>query len=79
MMDKRHAENDIYFNNHKNYEGYDDPTAYGAIINVDKQYSDSYSRFKDTLHVIKKICDISGFELESRIVLKDTKNGRVWK
>lgn len=56
----------------KNSEGYIDPTAYGAIKNVDVSTDDG--RFHKLLDVIFQICEISGFHLEERIVLKDLKS-----
>ena len=69
-----------YWSRNKNGEGYTDETAITAIKKVDKEHDqESYERFKDTLHVIKKICDIAGFEVEGRIVLRDKQNNRLWK
>lgn len=67
-----------------NKEGYPDPTAYKAITKADadlveERLSDAEERFKKLLYIIKDICKLTGFELEERIVLKDTKTGRVWR
>lgn len=59
----------------KNSEGYSDPTAYEAIKNV----NDDDERFHKLLHSIRDICDLSGFAIEGRIVLKDKRTGRTWR
>lgn len=61
----------------KNSEGYTDPTAYGAMKNVDASTDDG--RFHKLLDVIFRVCEISGFHLEERIVLKDVKTGKIWR
>lgn len=59
----------------KNGSGYLDPTAYEAIKNADGDAE----RFHKLLDVIFAICELSGFHLEGRIVLKDKKTGKVWR
>lgn len=69
---------DIYMQNRdprKNSEGYSDPTAYNAIKNIEKEDE----KFHKLLHTIFDICELSGFEIEGRIVLIDKKSGRVWR
>ncbi len=64
------------FNNlRKNAEGYSDPTAYKAIANT----SAEDERFYKLLDMIFNICELSGFHLEGRIVLKDKRTGKVWR
>ena len=67
----------------KNGSGYPDPTACKAIRKVDRDseaaYWDSKNRLDDLLDCLKYIIEVSGFELEGRIVLKDKKWDRVWK
>lgn len=36
-------------------------------------------RVNSLLHIIFKICELSGFWVEERIVLKDRKTGKVWR
>lgn len=36
-------------------------------------------RVNSLLHVIFKICELSGFWVEERIVLKDRKTGKIWR
>ena len=58
----------------KNGSGYNDPTAYKAIQNVDKESE----RFHKLLNTIFYICDLAGFRVEGRIVLRDKETGRIW-
>lgn len=62
----------------KNGEGYNDPTAYKAIKNVDEATS-SRTRFLSLLDVIFKVCELAGFHLEERIVVKDKRTGKIWR
>lgn len=62
-------------NPRKNAEGYSDPTAYEAMKNIDKEDE----RFHKLLFTIFNICELSGFQVEGRIVLVDKENGRVWR
>lgn len=59
----------------KNGSGYTDPTAYKAIQKVEKESE----RFHRLLNTIFYICDLAGFHVEGRIVLKDKETGRIWK
>lgn len=61
----------------KNPEGYLDLTAYEAIKNVDKDKE--AERFHRLLDVIFSICELSGFHVEGRIVVRDKQTGRVWR
>ncbi len=59
----------------KNAEGYADPTAYEAMKGADAENA----RFYKVLETIFNICELSGFHLEERIVLKDKETGKVWR
>lgn len=59
----------------KNGEGYSDPTAYGAMKNMEKEDE----RFHKLLRTIFYLCDLAGFDIEGRIVLVDKKSGRIWR
>lgn len=64
----------------KNAEGYSDPTAYHAIKLADEDYL--FLRelaFKKTLRNILDLCELAGFQVEGRVILKDKKTGKVWK
>lgn len=58
-----------------NHEGYSDPTAYEAIKNTEADDE----RFHKLLNIIFTICELFGFHLEERIILKDTQTGKVWR
>ena len=59
----------------RNGSGYVDPTAYRAMKNIDKESE----RFYKLLNTIFNMCELSGFSVEGRIVLKDKKTGKVWR
>lgn len=59
----------------KNGSGYVDPTAYKAIKGVDRDRE----RFLKLLDTIFNICDLAGYHLEGRIVVRDKKSGKVWR
>ena len=59
----------------RNGSGYVDPTAYEAITNIENEGD----RFYKLLETIFNICELSGFHLEERIVVKDKKTGKVWR
>lgn len=59
----------------KNASGCYDPTAYQAIKNIEKEDEN----FHKLLHTIFNICELSGFEIEGRIVLIDKYSGRVYR
>jgi hypothetical protein len=65
-------------NNHefkRNSSGYVDPTAYAAIKNIDAESE----RFQKLLTAIFTICDLAGFHLEERIVVRDKRTGKIWR
>lgn len=53
-----------------------DLTAYDAIKKIE---ADELDRFNKLLAIIKGTCEIAGFKIENRIVLKDERTGKVWK
>lgn len=63
----------------KNGEGYSDPTAYAAIKNAERDSNYDVERFHKLLDTIFNICELSGFHIEERIVIKDMKTGKVWR
>lgn len=66
----------LYF---RNSEGYPDPTVYSALRHIEEQERVEKDRFHKLLHTIFYICELAGFEVEGRIVLKDKKTGKVWR
>lgn len=67
--------NDREMHPHQNDEGYPDLTAYEAIRKAD----DDYARFRKLLDTIFSICELSGYHVEERLVIKDLKTGKVWR
>lgn len=61
-----------------NASGCKDLTAYEAIKNVDAEQK-AEARYKKLLATIFYLCDLAGFHLEERIVLKDKKTGKIWR
>lgn len=62
----------------KNGSGYSDPTAYKAIRNTDEERV-ADERFHKLLDTIFTICELSGFHIEERLVVRDRKTGKVWR
>ena len=65
-------------NSKKNVEGYLDLTAYEAINNLELE-AKREDDFHKLLNTLFDICELSGFHIEGRIVLKDLKTGKVWR
>ena len=58
----------------KNAEGYNDPTAYNAIKNIEQEQD------KDQLlNMLFSLCELADFHIEGRVVLKDKRTGKVWR
>lgn len=65
----------------RNGSGYIDPTAYKAIKNAeaDQIVSDAdREKYRKLIGCILRVCELSGFEVESRIVLRDKNTGKIW-
>ena len=60
----------------KNAEGYNDPTAYNAIKNVEQEQDKDDMRFHQLLNTLFSLCELADFHIEGRVVLKDKKNGK---
>lgn len=69
-------DNDLRYN----AEGYYDPTAYEALTNVEvegvKSEKDRVYRVRGCL---MRVCELAGFKIEGKIVLRDLRTGKVWK
>ena len=61
----------------RNSEHYPDPTAYEGIKRAEGMDED-YKRCYKLIGCILRICELSGFKLESRLVLRDKRSGKVW-
>jgi hypothetical protein len=63
----------------RNSEGYYDPTAYEGVKSIVREENALDGRVSDLVRVLKFIICSCGFELVSRIEIKDVKTGRVFK
>lgn len=69
---------------YRNPEGYPDPTAYNAMNNVEKEpelkvSTEDDERFHKLLNTIFTLCELAGFHIEGRIVIRDCKTGKIWR
>jgi hypothetical protein len=64
----------MYDRDMKNAEGYSDPTAYGALSNIESE-----QRATRLIGVLKYVIRNSGFELVGRIQIRDKRTGREFK
>lgn len=62
----------------KNGSGCPDPTAYKAIKRVESEKQNNDRLYK-TIGCILRVCELAGYSVEERIVLKDVKTGKVYK
>ena len=63
----------------RNKEGYNDPTAYKAIRNIQKEETDQQRRAAELLNVLKYIIDRSDFELIARIQLREKRTKKEFR
>ena len=63
----------------RNSEGYRDPTAFAALMNIQKEELEQQRRVAELIHVLKYIVDKSGFELAARIELRDKRTGKEYR
>lgn len=61
----------------KNAEGYNDPTAGIAITYVEKDRE--AERHRKLIGCLLRVCEMAGFRVEERIVVKDLRTGKVWR
>lgn len=62
----------------RNNEHYMDSTAYQAMKNIEAEKK-ATERYKKLLGCIFRICELAGFHVEERIVLKDLRTGKIWR
>lgn len=63
----------------RNSEGYNDPTAYEAIMHIEKEELEQKHRVTELLNVLKYIIDKSGFELTGRIQLREKRTKKEFR
>lgn len=61
-----------------NTSGCYDLTAYEAIEKVSKEEKEA-ERHKKFMTAIFTLCELAGYHLEERIVVKDVKTGKIWR
>lgn len=66
-------------NPHRNSEGYFDPTAYMGLKPIIEEENALEREVNMLVKVLKYIISKSGFELVSRIELRDKKTGRTFR
>lgn len=69
------ADNDF----RKNSSGYSDPTAYLGTRGIIREESEQQKRVTALIAVLKYIIDAAGFDLLSRIEVRDRKTGREYR
>lgn len=67
------------FNGNENGSGKYDPTAAHAIGHTSKEQVAEEKRFRKLLGTIFNMCDLAGFHLEERIVVRNKKSGKIYK
>lgn len=63
----------------RNSEGYYDPTAYEGMRSLVREENALEGRVSDLIKVLKFIIRNCGFEVVSRIEIRDIKTGRVFR
>jgi hypothetical protein len=63
----------------KNGEGYADPTAYAALSPIVREENELEKRANTLIKTLKYILGLAGFELISRIEIRDIRTGREFK
>lgn len=63
----------------KNAEGYNDPTPFEAMRNIDQEEKELQRRLSALIYILKANISAAGFELTHRIELRDKKTGREFK
>ena len=63
----------------KNREGYSDPTAFAALSKIRKEELEQQRQISELIHVLKFIIDKSGFELVTRIELRQKRTGKEFR
>lgn len=68
----------------RNGSGYYDGVAARAVRNADRAAkqnegrTDEEIRFKKLLGTLFNVCELSGFSIESRMVIRDKVTGKIW-
>lgn len=68
---------DYYEHKRQNHEGYSDETHFEAEDRI--EYERQKRRVAKVIQHIMYICNLAGYHVDSRIVLRDRKTGKVWR
>ena len=60
----------------RNGEGYIDPTAYEAIKRAEAEAE--HEKIRKLIGCLHRVCELSGYTIENRVILRDNKTGKVW-
>lgn len=63
----------------RNSEGYSDPTAYEGLRPIIEEENALERRVNQLIKTLKYITGLAGFELISRIEIKDKETGRIFR
>lgn len=63
----------------RNPEGYSDPTAYEALSAVLQQQDEDDLRCQQLIKALKITIDLAGYDLLTRIEVRDRKTGRAYR
>ena len=63
----------------KNSQGYNDPTAYAALWKIRQEELAQQQRVSELIRVLRYIINKSGFELISRIELREKRTGKEFR
>lgn len=55
-----------------------DPTAYEALSSIQNAKTEEEERMKRTIKTVKWIIELAGFDLCSRIEIRDKKSGKIY-
>lgn len=76
FVDSENRNNGIPY---RNAEGYADPTAYAAMVPIQRQQDEADQRLAQLIKTIKNMIDLADFDLLERIEVRDRKTGRVYR
>ena len=62
-----------------NQSGYPDPTAYHGTKEIVREEERIEKELHDLLHIIRAVCNLSGFEVVGRITFRHKKTGKEFK
>lgn len=63
----------------RNGEGYPDSTAYKAIKHDEQEMLESKNRHYKLMGLLLRACEVTDFQVEERIVLRDKRTGKVYR